>query len=861
MSLPSNAQTRRLSRASTFFSDTQSAFEPESFVRLDEPGLEATEDARVWHLYNEESSKVDKAMMEGCNRNIDALLVFTGLFSAVLTTFIIQSYQQMLPNSTDTTNLLLTQFLLTLTTPNASTIATISQILKSSNGSEPSAIEIRWVNGLWFAALSCSLSAALISMLAKQWLQMVPSYSGSPRYRARQRQQRHMQLRKWHVFTLINSLPILLHAALLLFFAGLIVLLWSGDLAITLATFIIVALAYAFYLGSMWVSLIYPECPYQHPISGQLRAFLENRQPPPASISDLEKNVQERHLPSRVNLTSNVQDPGDVLDAHSIVWLLRQCSNEESIVITLQAIGGLPRTFTAFDILRNAGTIPRVLDRLSACFHHDSSSFDKECQIVDAQAAEKYCRAWMRLTSGTSATLPNGLLGQLTKSLSMERDPHVNAIVTCLAALDSLDSWTAQVELVNKLATLTSKNAILPSTERWLLDTFLECSLSWELHALSINDVTTTAIPVLLELLQRPTKPDSISQAVRDTVSSLLYVLTTRNNNDLLALIKTQDSVFVPDTYHKTLVPALSVMIEHPERFNIQSSQLEFVVLEFVKVASTSARTSGRLPQGVRRGARHALCKLYLDGHLPTPRVSESMLTEILQILHPPDSIPSEQHPPLTKALLLTISSCSEAPVGISALQLLEHLLEGGGTDVLQTFIENRGVAVLLRRAHTGETDSRVLQFAAIRTLCVFLRRLMVKSSKRYNIAPWTLDSMNDANLDTRSEKSSSSSPDSAVVTEQLDQLFKSDFFPTLLSIIGGRRWPLPEVAEVWMPALVLVCEARPEEPIWRSVVSMFRGFAERNAHGMDEQTLLDLVERMEGVLDLGGEIDILTYG
>lgn len=208
----------------------------------------------------------------------------------------------MLPDSTDTTNLLLSQVLLVLASgPDAnstSAMSAVTQALHLSNGSEPSSNDIRWVNGLWFAALSCSLSAALISMLAKQWLQMIPNYSGSPRYRARQRQRRHMQLRKWHVFTLINSLPILLHAALLLFFAGLIVLLWSGDLAITLATFIIVALAYLFYMGSMWVSLIYPECPYQHPISGQLRAYIEQRRPPVSSISDLEKNLEERQLPA-----------------------------------------------------------------------------------------------------------------------------------------------------------------------------------------------------------------------------------------------------------------------------------------------------------------------------------------------------------------------------------------------------------------------------------------------------------------------------------------------------------------------------------------------------------------------------------
>ena len=200
------------------------------------------------------------------------LALQTGLFSAVLTTFVVQSYQQMLPSSVDTTNVLLAQLIAlqdnnTRTSPSA-LLSSLPQI------ASPTRREIHWVNGLWFAALACSLSAALVSMLAKQWL-VPPAYeSGSRRYRARQRQVRYTQLEVWHVFALINGLPLLLHVALLLFFAGLIVLLWSGDTGIMATTFVIVALAYTFYFGSMWLSLLYPYCPYQHPISAHLRKWM-----------------------------------------------------------------------------------------------------------------------------------------------------------------------------------------------------------------------------------------------------------------------------------------------------------------------------------------------------------------------------------------------------------------------------------------------------------------------------------------------------------------------------------------------------------------------------------------------------------
>jgi hypothetical protein len=186
----------------------------------------------------------------------------------------------MLPDATGTTNALLVQ-LIGLQSNGTNLIASPLSGLQSSTR------QIHWVNGLWFCALACSLSTALISMLAKQWLQAyLPNVSGSPRHRARKRQARFMHLEAWHVPGIINALPLSLHVALLLFFAGLVVLLWSADLAITLATWVIVAFAYMLYFASIALPLFYPECPYQHPITDQLRAciFPDRSAPKPPPI-------------------------------------------------------------------------------------------------------------------------------------------------------------------------------------------------------------------------------------------------------------------------------------------------------------------------------------------------------------------------------------------------------------------------------------------------------------------------------------------------------------------------------------------------------------------------------------------------
>ena len=178
----------------------------------------------------------------------------TGLFSAVLSTFIIQTYNQLLPDPADTTNALLAELILLQFNTSTAISRTVTPI---ANQSQSATFQVRGVNGLWFAALVCSLSSALISMLAKHWLMAyMPSASGSLRNRARIRQSRFMQLQAWHVPTIINTLPLLLHVALLFFFAGLVLLLWRTDLGITLSTLCIMAIVYFFYV----TSLVLPLC-------------------------------------------------------------------------------------------------------------------------------------------------------------------------------------------------------------------------------------------------------------------------------------------------------------------------------------------------------------------------------------------------------------------------------------------------------------------------------------------------------------------------------------------------------------------------------------------------------------------------
>ncbi|KAF7315424.1 hypothetical protein MIND_00057200 [Mycena indigotica] len=434
-------------------------------------------------------------MTEGWNRSIDVLLVFTGLFSAVLTTFIIQSYQLMVPDAGDTTNALLLE-LIALQTNNLTLASSVSIPQTTPR-------QIHVVNGVWFSALACSLSTALISMLAKQWLQSyLPNMSGSPRHRARQRQERFMHLQAWHVPEIINALPLLLHVALLLFFAGLLVLLWSADLAITLSTWVIVALAYIFYIASIAIPLFYPNCPYKHAVTDHLRVWLfqDSRASPVLSMRSFKNRSEKGALYDARFCNSTSQD---IIDATALAWLFSESTDQQVISVALQAIAGLPRDFSALNVLRDAGALQLIEQGFQNCFHKDTT-IGLHWHLVDAEKAALFCRAWIKLIRGTGEQWPFAIIEPLwlLQNLDLSRHPDVAAIASCAVALSSFDSHISQWELLGYLSRSASGEIILSQTTQCcLIDSLIECFVRWEMPLAVIEDTISRAVPVLLQVL------------------------------------------------------------------------------------------------------------------------------------------------------------------------------------------------------------------------------------------------------------------------------------------------------------------------------------------------------------------------
>ncbi|KAI0347432.1 hypothetical protein BDW22DRAFT_1351870, partial [Trametopsis cervina] len=168
--------------------------------------------------------------------DLNNLLVFTGLFSAVVTGFAVESYswlQTTPPDSSIQIQLLaqISSQLASFSVAQGFVNSTTQPIplIEIEPPAETSKLNVQ-INTLWFLSLGISLIASLLSIMVQQWLReyRLPGHLAI-RERIRLRQYRYQGLLDWGVPEIVSVLPVLLQVALILFLAGLCQLLASLD--------------------------------------------------------------------------------------------------------------------------------------------------------------------------------------------------------------------------------------------------------------------------------------------------------------------------------------------------------------------------------------------------------------------------------------------------------------------------------------------------------------------------------------------------------------------------------------------------------------------------------------------------------
>ncbi|KAJ6599848.1 hypothetical protein DFH09DRAFT_901707, partial [Mycena vulgaris] len=117
-----------------------------------------------WNLHKMLVDEHDKEFLEKYNTDLDTSLISAGLFSAVSSAFIIQIQPELQPDPNDMNQALMR---LLIHTVNSSVFSGSDIIMPVSPA--PSTLVVV-TQSLLYASLSCTLLAALLAVLGKQWL-------------------------------------------------------------------------------------------------------------------------------------------------------------------------------------------------------------------------------------------------------------------------------------------------------------------------------------------------------------------------------------------------------------------------------------------------------------------------------------------------------------------------------------------------------------------------------------------------------------------------------------------------------------------------------------------------------------------
>ncbi|KAI0261942.1 hypothetical protein BC834DRAFT_940209, partial [Gloeopeniophorella convolvens] len=270
---------------------------------------------------------------------MEAIIIFAGLYSATLTSFLVDSYKNLQPDPAQETAFYGRQ--------SASSLAQISQQLASTGSLSPiapatfvtirdftpSSSDVR-VNVYWFMSLVFSLSAALFATIIQQWvryyMQLFQRYDHALK-RARLRQYLFQGARRSRMSIMVEVVPALIHISLFLFFMGLADFLFNLNTTTATATVIPIAFCATFYLWAVIGPVIRPQSSYQTPFSGLFWYMFQRTRGRIRHDHGSPKPVSTNMAEGRMQLAMDQTNERQVRDAQAIAWLINNRTEESEI--------------------------------------------------------------------------------------------------------------------------------------------------------------------------------------------------------------------------------------------------------------------------------------------------------------------------------------------------------------------------------------------------------------------------------------------------------------------------------------------------------------------------------------------------
>ncbi|KAK6984100.1 hypothetical protein R3P38DRAFT_375268 [Favolaschia claudopus] len=343
--------------------------------RAPDPGDEAAA-AKIWAVYVGEAEKYDKGLVQSWKSDMEGMLIFAGLFSAVLTAFLVESYKTLNRDPEDLTVLLLARISEQIVASVNGSASAIPLPLKFDNdrGPTPAALAC---NALWFLSLGLSLSCALIATLLEQWarefLHRTDIYS-APVTRARMFSFLYYGLRRFNLHAIVDVIPLLLHLALLLFFSGLVAFLIPVNTAIAIIAAVMLFVVTTAYSILTVFPLRYLDSPYRTPLTGafwNLHQYFKmkwhhwRRVQGHTEIAAQSAPRKETMIVALTRAATEVSEDRKSRDLEALTWTVKSLADDTELEPFVDAIpdilwGPEGRRETYYDVFRTLVNNPQI---------------------------------------------------------------------------------------------------------------------------------------------------------------------------------------------------------------------------------------------------------------------------------------------------------------------------------------------------------------------------------------------------------------------------------------------------------------------------------------------------------------------
>ncbi|KZP12364.1 hypothetical protein FIBSPDRAFT_1050087 [Athelia psychrophila] len=316
-----------------------------------------------------EATMYDRGLVDGWSKDTDGIFIFAGLFSAIVTAFILESYGGLKPD------------------PNATTVALLQQISQQLAGNavqnptltlesfSPTSSAVR-VNTCWFLSLSLALTSALAAALVQQWVHYYTQAiqrRPAPHLQARIRRYLFNGIEKYKISALVEGIPALLHVAVFLFFAGLLDFIYAIDPTIAWSTLPIIAACGSLYIMMTILPVLDRQSPFRTPFSEAFWVFCRFfgllRFRTPSGWLRLPRRMAD----ARELLAGRLHISHTKLASAGLCWALKNLNEDAELLPFVEGIPAFCKEYEDAEVMQeilldhNVDLLPRIVALLRTC--------------------------------------------------------------------------------------------------------------------------------------------------------------------------------------------------------------------------------------------------------------------------------------------------------------------------------------------------------------------------------------------------------------------------------------------------------------------------------------------------------------